>query len=174
MNKINQTNIFIVDDNKVFSLALKADIETAFMNMPLKIYSFETGEKCMERFMQVMPEVVILDYCLNSKTPGAVDGIKVLDWIKKENRETNVIMLTGDDHIDIALRSFHSGASDYIVKTETKFRKINYSLFNIFKMMAAKNEARKYKRMLIALFLFIALLIGGITAIQIFVPSLLK
>jgi len=174
MNIGKQINIFIVDDNKIFSLALKADIETAFMNMPIKIYSFETGEKCMERFMQVMPDVVILDYCLNSKSPSAVDGIKVLDWIKKENHATNVIMLTSDDHIDIALKSFHHGASDYIVKTETKFRKINYSLFNIFKMMEAKNDARRYKRMLIALFLCIALLIGGIVAIQIFDPSLIK
>ncbi len=167
----NKINIFIVDDNKVFSMALKADIEDAFADLVIEIFTFETGEKCKRRFMQVMPELVILDYYLNSADFGAADGIKVLDWIKQENEETNVIMLTSDDHIDIALKSLKHGASDYIVKTETQFRKINYSLLNFFKMMEAKVEARRYKRILAALFICVALLIIGVTAIQIFMPS---
>ena len=174
MNKKNQINIFIVDDNKVFSLALKADIETAFPKMPIKIHSFVTGETCMQRFNQEKPQVVILDYHLNSRYPDAADGIKVLDWIKRTNYKTEVIMLTSDDHIDIAIKSFHHDASDYVVKTETKFRKINYSLFNLFKTLEARSEARTYKRLLIVLFLGIALLVGGVAAIQIFSPSLLK
>ena len=172
MKAKNQMNIFIVDDNKVFALALKADIENAFKTMFIKIYSFETGEDCMRRFMQVIPELVILDYCLNSKTPDAVDGIKVLDWIKNENPETNVIMLTGDDHIDIALKSFKHGASDYVVKTETQFKKINYSVLNFLKIKEAKNHAKHYKRVVALLFICLTLLVGVIITIQIFYPSL--
>ncbi|OFX34487.1 MAG: hypothetical protein A2X08_10280 [Bacteroidetes bacterium GWA2_32_17] len=174
MNNKNQINIFIVEDNKVFTLAMKADIETAFPKMLIKIHSFETGEKCMEKFMQVMPEIVILDYHLNSKYPEAADGIKVLDWIKKANYKTEVIMLTRDDNIDIALKSFKHGALDYIVKTETKFRKINYSLFNFFKIMEARRETKIYKFIVIAICLFVAIVVGIATAIQIFSPSLLK
>ena len=96
----------------------------------------------MEKFKEKKPKVVILDYNLSCEYPNAADGLKVLDWIKKENSETNVIMLTSDDHIDIAVKSFKHGASDYVVKTETKFKKINYSLSNLFKMMEAKSEAR--------------------------------
>ena len=172
MKAKNQMNIFIVDDNKVFALALKADIENAFETMFIKIYTFETGEDCMRRFMQVIPELVILDYCLNSKTPDAVDGIKVLDWIKNENPETNVIMLTGDDHIDIALKSFKHGASDYVVKTETQFKKINYSVLNFLKIKDAKNDAKHYKRVVALLFICLTLLVGGIIIKQIFYPSL--
>lgn len=164
-------NIFIVDDNKTFSLALKADIEVSFNKMPIKIHSFETGEKCMEKFMQIVPDLVILDYNLSSKHPEAVDGIKVLDWIKQENHRTKVIMLTSDDNIDIALKSFHHGAEDYVVKTESKFKKINNSLFNMFKMLEASREARTYKHLFLALSLFIALLIGGILAIQFFMQD---
>ncbi|MES2286455.1 MAG: response regulator [Bacteroidota bacterium] len=164
----NQINIFIVDDNKVFSLALKADIENIFSKMSIKVYLFETGEKCMRRFLQVMPEFVILDYYLDSKDTAADNGIKILDWIKKENGETNVIMLTSDDHIDIALESFKHGASDYIVKTETQFKKINYSLLNLFKIMEEKSYAKNYKWLIVALFLGIGMLITGIVAYQIF------
>src|ERR1035441_782872 len=132
MSNKNQINIFIVEDNKVFALALKAGIETTFANMSVKIQLFETGELCMAKFKDEKPPIVILDYHLNGTNPDAVDGIKVLDWIKKENSATNVIMLTADDKIEIAIKSFHHGASDYVVKTETKFNKINYSLLNIF------------------------------------------
>jgi hypothetical protein len=35
----NQINIFIVDDNKIFTLALKAGIEITFKHLLIKIYS---------------------------------------------------------------------------------------------------------------------------------------
>lgn len=139
-------NIFIVEDNTVFALALKADIETAFVNKPVKVHTFETGEICLEMFDQEKPKIVILDYHLNSKFIGAADGIKVLDWIIKKNKETFVIMLTTDDNIEIAIKSFHYGASDYVVKTETQFKKINFSLLNFFRVIEAKSELLKYKR----------------------------
>lgn len=161
MNTQKQINIFIVDDNTVFSLALKAELETTFINKQIKFYLFETGELCMKQFKKEKPQVVILDYYLNSNYPDAMDGIKVLDFIKKENPETNVIMLTINDHIDIALKSFHHGASDYIVKTETKFMQINYSLVNIFQMMVAKSNAKMYNRMVYLIYFCIALLIGA-------------
>lgn len=113
-------------------MALKASIENAFMDMSIDISAFETGEKCMETFMEVKPELVILDYHLNSKLPDAADGIAVLNQIKKNNIDTSVIMLTSNDEIDIALKSFHYGASDYIVKIESQFKKINDSISKIF------------------------------------------
>ena len=168
MDTTNQTNIFIVDDNKIFTLALKADIENAFVDMPVKVQSFETGEKCMEKFKEEQPQVVILDYHLNRKYPDAADGIKVSDWIKKENPATNVIILSVDDNIDMALKSFQHGASDYVVKTETQFRKINYSLINLFKIMEAKSYERRYKYLVVGVFICIALLVGAVIAMQIF------
>ncbi len=174
MNNKKRINIFIVDDNKVFTLALKADIESSFVNMPVKVHTFETGEACMEKFNEIKPQVVILDYHLTDKNSNENDGIKVLDGIKKENYHTNVIILTVDDNIDIALKSFRHGASDYIVKTETAFRKINYSLLHLFKMMEAKSDAKRYRRMTIGLVLSVAVVIVVVIAIQIFNPTFLN
>lgn len=124
---------------------MKDDIEISFSDKSIKTQLYETGEACMEKFKKEKPQVVILDYNLSSKYPDAANGIKVLEWIKKENKETFVIMLTSNDHIDIAIKSFHHGASDYVVKTETQFMKINYSLNNFFKIMEAKSDSIKYK-----------------------------
>jgi DNA-binding NarL/FixJ family response regulator len=174
MSNKTKINIFIVDDNKIFSLALKKHIEDSFKEKVAKIYSFETGEKCMERFPQIMPELVILDYHLNSRIHEAEDGNKVLNWIKQQNESTSVIILTNDDNIDIALKCFHQGASDYVVKAESQFRKIDYSISNVLKIRDAKNESKKYKQLLVVLFLGIALFIGGVIGIQVFSPSLVR
>ncbi len=168
------TTIFIVDDNRIFRLALKADIEVAFAKKPIKTHLFETGENCMQEIKKEKPQLVILDYNLNSLVPNAADGIKILDQIKRECPETHVIMLTSEDHIDIALKSFHHGASDYVVKTDTKFSKINYSVFNLFKIIETTDEAQTYKYLSIALSLCIGLLVGGILALQLINPSILK
>lgn len=168
-----QINIFIVEDDKVFMSVLKADIEISFEKMPIKVYTFETGELCMEQIKKLKPHVVILDYHLNGYTAHAADGILVLDWIKKESPETNVIMLTINDNIEIASKSFKHGASDYVVKTETQFRKINYALFNLFKLMVAQSAARRYKHWLKVFFLCLGLLVAAVIAVRIINPSLI-
>jgi serine phosphatase RsbU (regulator of sigma subunit) len=150
MNTEKQMDIFIVDDNKVFSLALKGAIENAFENKIIKIYTFETGEKCMNAFDMTVPELVILDFNLNSLLSCADDGLKVLDKIKFRSPNTDVIMLTSNDHIDIALRSFQNGVSDYIIKTEDQFKKINESLYKIFadkdlSLKNSENEKRAFE-----------------------------
>jgi len=174
MKNGKEIGIFIVEDNEVFSQTLKSDIETSFVKLPVKVQSFGTGEACMKRFNEAKPQVVILDYHLNGKNPDAADGIKVLDWIKKENIDTNVIMLTQDDNIDIALKSFRHGASDYVVKSETVFRKINYSLLYQYKMMEANHNAARYKQILFVTVLCIIIVIGIVIAIQLINPSIIN
>ncbi|MDP2387800.1 MAG: SpoIIE family protein phosphatase [Bacteroidota bacterium] len=142
MNIKKAINIFIVEDNNFFSLALKMSIENAFENKQVQVFLFETGEACMERFIVLNPELVILDYYLNSKSLDAIDGLQVLQKIRNCNSETSVIMLTSNDHIDTALKSFHGGASDYVVKTEKQFKKIIDSIFKILadKELILENE----------------------------------
>lgn len=165
--------IFIVEDNKTMAAALKADIETSFGGFLITIQIFETGEKCMEKFKEENPQVVILDYHLDSKIPDAANGLTILDWIKKENSNTSVIMLTYDDNIDIALKSFKHGASDYIVKTDTQFRKIIFSLFNLFRMMESNRVALRYKFIAYAVIVSTAVLIATVVSIQILYPAIL-
>jgi len=168
MSSKNKITIFIVDDDKVFRLALTENIKSAFKKASIAIHSFETGEKCMEAFKAEQPEIVILDYHLNGKYPNAANGIQILDQIKKENPETNVIMLTIDDNMDVALTSFHHGAVDYVVKkTETQFKKINQSLLNLFKMMEAQSYEKRYKQLVIIIYICIAILIGAAIAARI-------
>ena len=160
MKTQNPINIYIVEDNNVFALSLKAYIKTAYTNQLIQISLFETGEACMIKFKEEKPLVVILDYHLNSLHPEAVDGIEVLDLIKKESPDTNVVILTSDDNIDIAIKSFKHGACDYVIKSETQFMQINYSLLNIFKIIKEKSEIVKYKYIVKLFMIFIGVQLG--------------
>ncbi len=170
----NTINISIVEDNNLFRISLKSDIETTFSNQQLAIRSYATGEDCMSTLKDFKPNIVILDYNLDSNNTSAANGIKILDAIKRIDSEISVVMLTSQDNIEIALQSFKHGASDYVVKTETKFRKINYALQNQFKIIEANKNAARYKYLVAGMGLCVALLAGGVIAIQIFAPNLLR
>ncbi|HEY0029392.1 MAG TPA: SpoIIE family protein phosphatase [Bacteroidia bacterium] len=145
MNSEKLITVFVVDDNPVFSLALKGTIETAFQNRLVKIHLFETGEKCMSRFYELMPELIVLDYNLNSVSPDAANGLEILNEIKQKDLQTSVIMLTNNDHIEVALKSYQYGIADYIIKGQDQFSKITQSIAKIFagKDLASSNEEKE-------------------------------
>lgn len=165
--------IFIVEDNDVFAMTLKADIENHFSNMPLEIQLFKTGEDSWEKYKSDKPQVVILDYNLNSKTPDAMVGNDVMVWFKRENPNIKIILLTSVDNVEIAIQSFRIGAFDYVVKGATQFERIHYSLFNIFNLVRAESDSNVYKNLVIAMVFCFALVIGGAAAIH-FSPFLFK
>jgi len=170
--KNKPTRIFIVEDNEVFAMTLKADIENHFDNMPLEILLFKTGEDSWEKFRTEKPQVVILDFNLNSKISDASDGSEVLVWFKRENPEVKVILLTSEDSTDIAIQSFRNGAFDYVVKNDAQFKKMHISLFNVFNLVRLENETSTYKNIVIGVVLSLAVVLGGMAALE-FVPGLL-
>lgn len=166
--------ISVVEDNNVFRTALTADIQGVFSGRELKIGSFSSGEDCLRAMEESKPDIVILDYNLNSNDPAAKNGIQVLNAIKKKYEAISVIMLTGEDKLEIAVQAFRQGASDYVVKTETQFRKINYALLNQFRIMELKYQATRYRFLVLGLVLSIAVLVGSVLAVQVFAPDLLR
>ncbi len=132
MNFQHQNHIFIVDNNKVFTLALKAIIETKFTRHQPIIHLFNSDEHCLQNINLIYPDIIILDYYLNGKAESSDNGLKVLDNIKLLNNISNVIMLTSSDEIEVALESFHHGASDYVIKNDKQFENIIYSIEEIF------------------------------------------
>lgn len=55
---------------------------------------------------------------------NAMTGIETLNKIKAVNPEIAVIVLSGQDSIDIAISCMHHKAFDYVVKSETAFLRL--------------------------------------------------
>ncbi len=111
------SNIFIVDDNKLMLTALKQYLENRF-GSNISITTFSDGESCLDK-VNGETHIVILDYFLNGE-----NGLNILKSIKDINPDTEVIMLSSNEDIAIAIDTFHAGAKDYVIKGKGAWKKI--------------------------------------------------
>lgn len=131
--------LFVVDDDYMYCKA----IENYFNgNSNYRIFSFNTGEKCMEHLPVFSPEIIILDYRLNDVNPSAMNGLQVLQEIKKINAEIKIVMLSASESIEVATNSIKYGAYDYIVKNQSAFIRLE----NILEIIVKDIEFGKLKK----------------------------
>lgn len=120
--------LFLVDDDALFLKSLEIEFaETTESD----IKTFATGELCLENISQ-NPDVVILDYHLNSIDKNAINGLETLDRIRTINPLVPVIMLSSQDKIEVAVNCMKHQAYDYIVKSETAFIRLQKAITTIF------------------------------------------
>ncbi len=132
MKTKNKISVFLVDDNEMFLKALELSLNDHFKS-EIQIKSFSTGEDCLKAILQnpkTAVDTVILDYHLNTEVGNAMNGIDILKKIKEINPGINVIMLSSEDKVKIAVDSLKYGAYEYVVKSETAFIRIQNSLKN--------------------------------------------
>ncbi len=132
-----KVKLFLVDDDKVFLKSL----EIEFSQYPeFTVQTFATGELCLER-MSDAPDIIILDYHLDSIDSTAKNGMQTLEIIKSIAPEIPVIMLSSQDKIQIAVDCMHLKATDYVVKSETAFVRLQ-------KIITTVLENRKIEKQL--------------------------
>lgn len=109
--------IFIVDDDVMLTEALSDYLTRSVAH---EISCFHTGEECLEHLAQ-RPDIVILDYNLNSVHKDAANGMEILQVIKKNYPGIHVIMLSSQEHYGVAMKTLIKGAEQYVPKDETAF-----------------------------------------------------
>ena len=124
----NKILLFLVDDDALFLKSLEIEFGD---NTESVVQTFATGELCLENLSQ-NPDVVILDYHLNSVDKNAINGLETLDRIKKANQGIPVVMLSSQDKIEVAVNCMKHQAFDYIVKSETAFIRLQKTITSIF------------------------------------------
>jgi DNA-binding NarL/FixJ family response regulator len=117
-------NLFIVDNNRLMVTDLKHYLQTRF-GVSVNVSTFYDGESCLEK-VDKDTNIVILDYFLQGK-----NGIEVLKSIKDINPKTEVIMLSSNESIVLAIESFRKGAKDYVVKGQGSWKKITQMINQI-------------------------------------------
>ena len=101
------TKILIIDDERSIRRTLKEILE--FENYVVD--AAEDGMSGVKAAMENQYDVIFCDI----KMPQ-MDGIEVLDKLKKENVPTPVIMISGHGNIETAVDSIRKGAYDFIEK----------------------------------------------------------
>lgn len=140
MSSENKVKLFLVDDDALFLRSL----EIEFMhNADFAIETFATGELCLANLSH-NPDIIILDYHLDSIDKSAMNGIETLDKIKSINPDVPVIMLSSQDKIDVAINCMHHQAFDYVVKSETAFMRLQKIISSIFHFKKIEKELSWY------------------------------
>lgn len=136
MNLKNKIKLFLVDDDVLFLKALEIDF---LHHADFDIETFVSGELCVANLSH-KPDIIILDYLLDSIDKSAMNGIETLDKIKKFNPEIPVIMLSAQDKIEVAINCMHHKATDYVVKSETAFMRLQKIITTVMRINKMEKE----------------------------------
>jgi signal transduction histidine kinase len=126
--------ILVIDDEKP-SLAMLRLLLGAY---GYRVLTAENGMAGLEVFRSEKPPIVMTDI----KMPG-IDGIEVLQRIKQESQDTEVIMVTGHGDIELAIQSLKFDATDFITKPISNDA-LGIALKRVNERRTLKAQVRKY------------------------------
>lgn len=101
------TNILIVEDDP---LVLRG-FETILKQDGYKIFPVNNGQKALDLISQQSFDIVLTDL----KMEG-INGLDILEEVKKISPDTPVIVITGYESLDSAVCALRGGAYDYLIK----------------------------------------------------------
>jgi len=105
-----------------------------------EVIEAETGEKAIEIIESQTMDIILLD----NKLPG-MDGIEVLDYIKKKEYDAQVMMITSYASLDLAIKATNNGAYNFMPKPFTP-DELKSSIEGITKHLYLKRMTRQMNR----------------------------
>jgi CheY-like chemotaxis protein len=107
LDDIQNSRILIVDDNEIIR-------DFLYKTLEVKKYEIELAEdfqQAIDKLSRLHFDLLLTDINL----PGQ-SGEDLLVYCKKNYKSTEVILITGDPHLDGAVRDIKKGAFDYLAK----------------------------------------------------------
>jgi DNA-binding NtrC family response regulator len=110
MGKQGRVSAFIVEDNNLY---------TYFLNEALKeegefnITTFDNTEQCLNSLDQ-KPDIIVLDYYLEN----GITGLDAFKRIKEKHPKMPVVILSGQDDVQVAADLMEAGVYEYIEKKD--------------------------------------------------------
>ncbi len=102
-----ENKILLVDDEK----DVRDMLHLSLSAMGYDVLDAEDGIEALRLFKDSRPQIVLTDI----KMPS-MDGIELLQAVKREDPNTEVIMITGHGDMDLAIKSIQHEATDFVAK----------------------------------------------------------
>ena len=113
------SEILIVDDNT----DIRNIINELILDAGYKTRLAANYYQALSEIDKKLPDVAILDVKLDK---GDNDGIELLSHIKSKDKDVPVIIISGHANIEMAVKSLHEGAFEFIEKPFDQERLLNF------------------------------------------------
>lgn len=149
--------IFLVDDDPFFAEMLKYYLQ---LNPDYTVYIFNTGKECLSALYQA-PDVICIDFGLPD-----LQGDELFTQIKNVYPDLPMIVISGQENIEVAVNFLKQGAKDYIVKNEHTKELLWNSIIRIRETISLKQEVEELKDELGTKYAFEKTIIGQSESIK--------
>jgi two-component system response regulator AtoC len=119
---IKSVNITIIEDDSWYANFLRHQIS---LNEDHNVQHFEDGTTALKTLKQA-PDVITVDYSLPD-----IDGKELVSKLKQRFPETEIIMISGQNEVALALDVLRLGIHDYIIKDDNTKDRLWHALLQI-------------------------------------------
>ncbi|MEI6456023.1 MAG: response regulator, partial [bacterium] len=140
MEKSDAPKIFIVEDNEMFSETL----QIALKQLGYSVTAFRSGEE-MISYWEEDPGIILLDYFIESAQGVAMNGKKILRFIRRINKSLPVIILTSNSDIGEATEMLKLGAIDFILKDDELLPNLKKTITQVLETVKLRREMSENK-----------------------------
>lgn len=140
--------IFLVEDDSLFAMTVEKGLSK---DSDFEVTKFRTGEELF-KFLdkeKETPDIIVLDYNLNSVEKEAMTGGEVLGVLKTKYKKridnAPIIILSGLTEVKAAVDLLKKGAKDFILKDNVFLENLKKSLNNIIELRQLRAEMGLYK-----------------------------
>src|SRR5687767_2690376 len=103
--------LFIIEDDIMVATLMKQSLA----KHDHEIVHYATAEECLQN-LHLNPDIVTIDYNL----PG-MNGIELMRRIKSYNSSIMVVIVSGQETLEVVVDAYKNGASEYIIKNDSLF-----------------------------------------------------
>ena len=127
--------IFIIEDDMMVATLIKK----ALTKYDHDLTHFTTAEECIQN-LHMNPDIVTVDYNL----PG-MNGIELMGRIKSYNSSIMVVLVSGQETMEVVVASYKGGANEYIIKNDNLFINLENAIKNLSMNVVLKKEVEFLK-----------------------------
>lgn len=136
---MNGCKIFIVEDDELYGKVLTKHLS---LNPDFQVLQFLNANDCLKNLYQT-PTIICIDYALPD-----MNGAELMKKIRKDFPAIPVIIVSGQEEIEVAIDLLKSGANDYIVKDANTKQMLWKSVNTILEKVRLEDEIDSLKEQL--------------------------